>query len=146
MTTIGSWHYLKHSGHDYLIWSISNMASSLSNMHMKSKLWAYKSQLDQNHLAQYTLPSKSLITWRLIHNAITIDNNLRKRGLILKYFDIKSQPPPTPSIKQINWKAPLLIGLNENTHSTSRGNPNLDICGGIVRDYSRTFLGAFQLT
>lgn len=63
---------------------------------------------------------------------------------IIKYFDIKCQPPPALRIIQVNWYFFSQNMIKCITYEVSRGNPIILTCGDIFRDNLRIFLVALS--
>ncbi|CAJ2641500.1 unnamed protein product [Trifolium pratense] len=63
--------------------------------------------------------------------------------LILKAFSVQFNNTPPPLIKEVLWQPPIFNWVKCNSDGASLGNPGPSSCGGLFRNSSAEFLGAF---
>ncbi|PNY17703.1 ribonuclease H [Trifolium pratense] len=63
--------------------------------------------------------------------------------MILKAFKVHLHPPKAPTIKDIIWQPPTHFWVKCNSDGAALGAPGLASCGGLFRNSSAEFLGAF---
>jgi ribonuclease HI len=86
---------------------------------------------------------KSLIYQAATHSKGHMFSSIHEFSII-KHFGVVCHPPPPPSIRQVNWVRPPYNWIKCNTDGASRGSPGASACGGIFRDHTGNFLGAFS--
>ena len=64
--------------------------------------------------------------------------------VLLKAFSVRLRLGNAPKIKEVLWQPPILNWVKCNIDGASRGNPGPSSCGGIFRDSTAAFLGAFS--
>ena len=68
-----------------------------------------------------------------------------KEFVILKYFDVKINPPKPQIIKEVLWSPPFFNWVKCNSDGAASGLNGNAACGGIFRDVNSDFLGAFAI-
>jgi hypothetical protein len=63
--------------------------------------------------------------------------------VLLQKFQVKMKHDNAPKIKEVLWQPPILNWIKCNCDGASLGNPGPSSCGGIFRDSTSSFLGAF---
>ena len=80
----------------------------------------------------------------LSSNSPSLKANSSMTGfVILKAFSVKMNYGNAPKIKGVLWQPPILHWLKCNIDGASNGNPGPSACGGIFRNSSAEFVGAF---
>ncbi|KAJ4717448.1 Ribonuclease H protein [Melia azedarach] len=65
---------------------------------------------------------------------------------ILKAIGISANNCRAPQITQVLWLLPIYPFIKVNTDGLSKGNPGEAACGGVFRDHSGKFLGAYAVS
>ena len=65
--------------------------------------------------------------------------------VIHKHFEVIIKPPKAPIIKEVLWNPPIFNWVKCNTDGASLGNPGQSACGGLFRNSTSDFLGAFAI-
>ncbi|KAJ4717451.1 Ribonuclease H [Melia azedarach] len=65
---------------------------------------------------------------------------------ILKAIGISANNCRAPRITQVLWLLPIYPFIKVNTDGLSKGNPGEAACGGVFRDHSGKFLGAYAVS
>jgi len=65
--------------------------------------------------------------------------------VILKHFEVIIKPPKAPTIKEVLWNPSIFNSVKCNTDRASLGNLGQSACGGLFRNSTSDFLGAFAI-
>ncbi|GAU26383.1 hypothetical protein TSUD_221100 [Trifolium subterraneum] len=76
------------------------------------------------------------------NNNLTVNSSIYE-FVILKAFNVQIKNVHNLVIKEVLWQPPCFNWVKCNIDGSSLGNPGLSSCGGLFRNCSATFLGAF---
>jgi len=79
------------------------------------------------------------------NNTRLVANSSISDFVILKHFEVIIKPPKAPIIKEVLWNPPIFNWVKCNTRGASLGNPGQSACGGLFRNSTSDFLGAFAI-
>ncbi|CAJ2678215.1 unnamed protein product [Trifolium pratense] len=104
---------------------------------------------NQGRFNDKIIPWKSAIAWIISCSSLTgnrtklVYRSSMQDFMILKAFKVHLHPPKAPTIKDIIWQPPTHFWVKCNSDGAALGTPGLASCGGLFRNSSAEFLGAF---